>query len=49
MKIVRWLPIVCFLSCASAQQEPWGRPDIAISTHDRVYAADQTSNTVSVT
>jgi len=31
-----------------AQQAPWGRPNIPISTHDRVYAADQTSNTVSV-
>ena len=26
----------------------WGSPDIPISAHDRVYAADQTSNTVSV-
>lgn len=33
---------------AFAQQAPWGRPDIPISAHDRVYAADQTSNTVSV-
>src|SRR5262245_25762664 len=33
---------------ASAQQAPWGRPDIPVSSHDRVYAADQTSNTVSV-
>jgi YVTN family beta-propeller protein len=33
---------------ASAQQAPWARPNIPISTHDRVYAADQTSNTVSV-
>jgi YVTN family beta-propeller protein len=32
----------------SAQQAPWARPDIPISSHDRVYAADQTSNTVSV-
>jgi YVTN family beta-propeller protein len=31
-----------------AQQAPWGRPDIPISSHDRVYAANQTSNTVSV-
>jgi len=34
--------------CAVAQQAPWGRPNIPVSTHDRVYAADQTSNTVSV-
>jgi len=36
------------VDCAVAQQAPWGRPNVAISTHDRVYAADQTSNTVSV-
>ena len=33
---------------ANAQQAPWGRTDIPLSSHDRVYAADQTSNTVSV-
>jgi YVTN family beta-propeller protein len=33
---------------AHAQQAPWGRPDIRVSSSDRVYAADQTSNTVSV-
>jgi YVTN family beta-propeller protein len=48
MRIVRWLSIVCFVSCAFAQQAPWGRADIPVSGHDRVYAADQTSNTVSV-
>jgi YVTN family beta-propeller protein len=31
-----------------AEQAPWARPDIAVSGHDRVYTADQTSNTVSV-
>ena len=31
-----------------AQQVPWAQADTAISSHDRVYAADQTSNTVSV-
>jgi YVTN family beta-propeller protein len=31
-----------------AQQAPWARPDIPVSSHDRVYTADQTSNTVSV-
>ena len=36
------------LSSALAQQAPWGRADIPISSRDRVYAADQTSNTVSV-
>ena len=36
------------VDCAVAQQAPWGRANVPISTHDRVYAADQTSNTVSV-
>src|SRR5215471_14152644 len=35
-------------SSAFAQQAPWGRADVPISSRDRVYAADQTSNTVSV-
>jgi YVTN family beta-propeller protein len=48
MKILRWLPFFVLLPCASAQQAPWGRADIPVSSHDRVYAADQTSNTVSV-
>jgi YVTN family beta-propeller protein len=48
MRIVRWLSIVCFVSGALALQAPWGRADIPISSRDRVYAADQTSNTVSV-
>lgn len=48
MKIGRWFPLFCLMSTAFAQQVPWGRPDIPVSNHDRVYAADQTSNTVSV-
>src|ERR1022692_2577891 len=48
MKIIRLLQILCFLSVSFAQQAPWGRPDIPVSSHDRVYAANQTSNTVSV-
>src|SRR5258708_7655966 len=48
MKVIRCLPVICFFSCVFAQQAPWGRPDIPISSHDRVYAANQTSNTVSV-
>lgn len=32
-----------------AQQAPWGRPDKPITHADRVYAAEQFSNTVSVT
>ena len=43
------LTLVLFLpSSALAQQVPWGRPDTPISERDRVYAANQTSNTVSV-
>jgi YVTN family beta-propeller protein len=48
------LVLVCALAFISwvpstlAQQAPWGRADIPISSRDRVYAADQTSNTVSV-
>ena len=48
MKMISWLMSLCLLPCAMAQQAPWARPDISISSHDRVYAADQTSNTVSV-
>lgn len=48
MKMMRWVLSLCLLPCAFAQQAPWARPDIPISSHDRVYAADQTSNTVSV-
>jgi YVTN family beta-propeller protein len=45
----RCLLLSLFLvSSVSAQQVPWGRPDIPVSSHDRVYAANQTSNTVSV-
>ena len=48
MKRIPWLLSLCLCPCAFAQQAPWARPDIPISSHDRVYAADQTSNTVSV-
>ena len=48
MKTIRFLLFVFFVPCAFAQQAPWARQDTAVSGHDRVYAADQTSNTVSV-
>jgi len=50
MKLVSVCALAFFsmLPCAFAQQAPWGRADIPISSRDRVYAADQTSNTVSV-
>jgi YVTN family beta-propeller protein len=40
--------VFSLLPSAFAQQAPWGRADVPISSRDRVYAADQTSNTVSV-
>src|SRR5712664_1335118 len=54
MKIRRLLSVFCLLSGAFAPQAfaqlqaPFGRADIPVSNADRVYAADQTSNTVSV-
>src|SRR3954453_5929277 len=48
MQMIRWLLAVCSLTCAMAQQPPWARPDVQVSGDDRVYAADQASNTVSV-
>jgi YVTN family beta-propeller protein len=54
MKTRRLLPVLCLLSGTFAPgtfaqlQVPFGRPDIPVSNADRVYAADQTSNTVSV-
>jgi YVTN family beta-propeller protein len=40
--------LLCVASVGYAQQVPWARADVPISSHDRVYAANQTSNTVSV-
>ena len=49
MKLILISALAFFsLPSAFAQQAPWGRADIPISGRDRVYAADQTSNTVSV-
>ncbi|MFB3916430.1 MAG: YncE family protein [Terriglobales bacterium] len=49
MKPVRLFVIVFLLLLpAMAEQAPFGRKDIPISDRDRVYSADQTSNTVSV-
>ena len=33
---------------AAAQPAPFATQDVSISSHERVYSADQTSNTVSV-
>src|SRR5437879_6560671 len=49
MKTIRWIMSCCLLvPCVTAQQAPWASKDIPISNHDRVYTADQTSNTISV-
>ena len=49
MKTIRCIMSCCLLvPCVTAQQAPWATKDIPISSHDRVYTADQTSNTVSV-
>src|SRR5947208_8421744 len=48
MKMIRWFLSLCLLPCAMAQQAPWARQNIPVSRHDRVYTADQTSNTISV-
>jgi YVTN family beta-propeller protein len=48
MKTACWLLLLCLPPGAFPQQAPWGRANVPVSAHDRVYAADQTSNTVSV-
>ena len=48
MRAIRCFLFVCLLTPALAQQPPWARQNIPVSSHDRVYTADQTSNTVSV-
>jgi YVTN family beta-propeller protein len=49
MKTIPWIMSCCLLvPCVTAQQAPWASKDIPISSHDRVYTADQTSNTISV-
>src|SRR5512133_124211 len=48
MRTIRWFLFLCLSTPLIAQQAPWARSDVPVSTHDRVYTADQTSNTVSV-
>jgi YVTN family beta-propeller protein len=48
IRTIRWFLFLCLSTTLIAQQAPWARPDVSISKHDRVYTADQTSNTVSV-
>ena len=48
MRSLRWFMLLCLSTPTIASQAPWARSDVAVSGRDRVYAADQTSNTVSV-
>jgi YVTN family beta-propeller protein len=48
VRTILWLLLLCLSTPAIAQQAPWARPNIPLSSQDRVYTADQTSNTVSV-
>lgn len=48
MRLTSVVSALLLVPCAWAQQAPWGHPAIPVSSRDRVYAADQTSNTVSV-
>ena len=42
-------PAALLASAAHAQQAPWAAQNVPVSHHDRVYAAEQFSNTLSVT
>jgi len=48
VKLTNVVSVLFLLPCVWAQQAPWGHQAIPASSRDRVYAADQTSNTVSV-
>jgi YVTN family beta-propeller protein len=48
VRTIHWFLLLCLSTPAIAEQAPWARPDTGVSSHDRVYTADQTSNTVSV-
>jgi len=48
VRTILWFLLLCLSTPAIAQQAPWARPNIPLSSHDRVYTGDQTSNTVSV-
>jgi len=48
MRITSLFLLLLLSSSACGQQVPWAQTDIPISDRDRVYAADQTSNTISV-
>jgi len=50
MRVLQKVAVAFLVGCniLLAQQAPWALPNLPVSMHDRVYAADQTSNTVSV-
>ena len=48
MRITSFFLLLLLSSSVFGQQVPWAQTDIPISDRDRVYAADQTSNTISV-
>jgi len=48
VRTIAWLLVLYLSTTAIAEQAPGARPDISVSGHDRVYTADQTSNTISV-
>jgi YVTN family beta-propeller protein len=48
MTLMSLLLVLVTAGWAAAQQVPFAKQDVSISSHDRVYSADQTSNTVSV-
>src|SRR5437879_1032986 len=47
-RFLQVLLVVVTAESAAAQQAPFAHQDVSISSQDRVYSADQTSNTVSV-
>src|ERR1700752_2183067 len=46
--LMSFLLVLATAGGVAAQQAPFAKHDVSISHHDRVYSADQTSNTVSV-
>ena len=47
-KLMRLMVVLTTAGWAAAQQAPFATQDVSLSSHKRVYSADQTSNTVSV-
>jgi YVTN family beta-propeller protein len=47
-KLLSPLFLLLLIGSSIAQQMPFAKPNVPLSSHDRVYSADQTSNTVDV-